>query len=189
MRTQIDTSERVINNFTLVYNSNEMVILEIKDKDALSIAKHPYLSSDYKYITVSKGIKNMLTVTKENGTTTSNYIQNLNFERLNISTISDLLEFKVLEAILKYGIPIGLKTVYMPTSFKLCFNPTYKLWQTYISVKNSFSSQLYFFDKSIVTLENAINELENIFSFNAINLKKEASSTGIDVVYFDAKYV
>ena len=51
---QIKESTKIINGFALAKNTEDMAILKIVVKTPWEIAQHPYLSSDYEYITMTK---------------------------------------------------------------------------------------------------------------------------------------
>ena len=51
---QIKESKEEINGFTLAKNTEKMAILQVMVKTPWEIAQHPYLSSDYAYITITK---------------------------------------------------------------------------------------------------------------------------------------
>ena len=57
--------------YKIIENTNEQVILEVPELSPLDVAKHPYLSADWSYITVAKGKKYTLTVVKKDGSTLS----------------------------------------------------------------------------------------------------------------------
>jgi hypothetical protein len=54
--------------FTIVKDTEDLIVLGIKDLDPLGIAMHPYLSSDYRYISVTKGHDHTLSVIRKDGT-------------------------------------------------------------------------------------------------------------------------
>lgn len=60
-------SNQVINGFRLAQNAEDLVVLEVAVYSPLEIALHPYLNTDWKYISVSKGINNTLTIIDKNG--------------------------------------------------------------------------------------------------------------------------
>lgn len=67
MKTQQIKSSQVINGFRLVQNTEDLVVLEVAVYSPLEVALHPYLSTDWKYISVSKGVNNTLTIVDKDG--------------------------------------------------------------------------------------------------------------------------
>lgn len=67
MKTQQIKSSQVINGFRLVQNTEDLVVLEVAVCSPLEIALHPFLSTDWKYISISKGVKNTLTIIDKDG--------------------------------------------------------------------------------------------------------------------------
>lgn len=57
--------------FELVDNDKTQVILKVNAKDTLTVARHPYISMDYEYITLTKGINHILTTVRKDGKTFS----------------------------------------------------------------------------------------------------------------------
>ena len=55
MKKQIKESTKIINGFILAKNAEDMAILKVVAKTPWEVAQHPYLSSNYEYITVTKG--------------------------------------------------------------------------------------------------------------------------------------
>lgn len=66
-KTQQIKSNQVINGFRLAQNAEDLVVLEVAVYSPLEIALHPFLSTDWKYISVSKGVNNTLTIIDKNG--------------------------------------------------------------------------------------------------------------------------
>lgn len=66
-KTQKIKSNQAINGFRLVQNTEDLVVLEVAVYSSLEIALHPYLNTDWKYISVSKGVNNTLTIIDKNG--------------------------------------------------------------------------------------------------------------------------
>ena len=49
--------------------TRELVVLKVNANDSLTVAMHPYVQSNYDYITVTRGSDHVLTVVKKDGTT------------------------------------------------------------------------------------------------------------------------
>lgn len=184
MKKQLEVSSKVINNFKLAKNTEEMVILEVKEKDAWTIAQYPFLSSDYKYITITKGKEHMLTITKENGTTSS-----FSFGESGHTCVSDnltMLKFKALDAVFQYGILIDIKTMKKPTQVEIFYNDYFKRWQSRLCVGDVEGEQMHFFN--CATEEETIQKLKEIFAFEPMNIIVRKAVTGIMVWSCDMYY-
>ncbi len=55
--------------FTLFEETREQVIVQVNADDALTVARHPYVSSNMAYITVTRGKEHVFTVVRKDGTT------------------------------------------------------------------------------------------------------------------------
>ena len=102
---QIKESKEEINGFTLAKNTEEMAILQVMAKTPWEIAQHPYLSSDYEYITMTKEEKNIFTIVKTDGTTFS--FSNLEMTGASIGK----LKGEVYGALKKYGVTVDIPTM------------------------------------------------------------------------------
>ena len=83
---------------------DQQVIVKVNAKDALAVARHPYVSSDMAYITVSRGVDHIFTVVKSDGKTFS-----FSFGASGYTLISEALEAlkkAVLDFISRNGINI-----------------------------------------------------------------------------------
>ena len=56
------------NIFEIVDVTDEQVVVGVNAKDALTVAKHPYVSREYAYIVVTRGDRHTLAVIEEDGT-------------------------------------------------------------------------------------------------------------------------
>lgn len=114
-------SNQVINGFRLVQNTEDLVVLEVAVYSPLEIALHPYLNTDWKYISVSKGINNTLTIIDKDGKSKMYQINHFSskdhIKELPVQ-ISKLRK-KVLEAIFKYGILIEVPSLELPKKLQI----------------------------------------------------------------------
>ena len=114
-------SNQVINGFRLAQNAEDFVVLEIAVYSPLEIALHPYLNTDWKYISVSKGVNNTLTIIDKNGKSKMYQINHFSSK----DHIKDLpvqilkLRKKVLETIFKYGILIEAPSLELPEKLQI----------------------------------------------------------------------
>lgn len=114
-------SNQVINGFRLAQNAEDFVVLEVAVYSPLEIALHPYLNTDWKYISVSKGVNNTLTIIDKNGKLKMYQINHFSSK----DHIKDLpvqilkLRKKVLETIFKYGILIEAPSLELPEKLQI----------------------------------------------------------------------
>ena len=121
VKTQQIKSSQIINGFRLVQNTEDLVVLEVAVYSPLEVALHPYLNTDWKYISVSKGINNTLTIVDKNGKSKMYQINHFSskdrIKELPVQ-ISNLRK-KVLEAIFKYGILIEVPSLELPEKLQI----------------------------------------------------------------------
>lgn len=121
VKTQQIKSNQVVNGFRLVRNTEDLVVLEVAVYSPLEVALHPYLNTDWKYISVSKGINNTLTIVDKNGKSKMYQINHFSskdrIKELPVQ-ISNLRK-KVLEAIFKYGILIEVPSLELPEKLQI----------------------------------------------------------------------
>lgn len=121
VKTQQIKSNQVINGFRLVQNAEDLVVLEVAVCSPLEVALHPYLSTDWKYVSVSKGVNNTLTIIDKDGKSKMYQINHFSskdhIKELPVQ-ISKLRK-KVLEAIFKYGILIEVPSLELPEKLQI----------------------------------------------------------------------
>lgn len=120
-KTQQIKSNQVINGFRLVQNTEDLVVLEVAVYSPLEIALHPYLSTDWKYISVSKGVNNTLTIVDKDGKSKMYQINHFSAkDRTKERPVQiSKLRKKVLEAIFKYGILIEAPSLELPEKLQI----------------------------------------------------------------------
>lgn len=121
IKTQQIKSSQVTNGFRLVQNTEDSVVLEVAVHSPLEVALHPYLNTDWKYISVSKGVNNTLTIIDKNGKSKMyqiNYFSTKDHIKELPVQISKLRK-KVLEAIFKYGILIEIPSLELPEKLQI----------------------------------------------------------------------
>ena len=171
---QIKESKEEINGFTLVKNTEEMAILKVMVKMPWEIAQHPYLSSDYEYITITKEEKNDFTIVKEDGTT-------LSFSDNTILDASfDKLRNKILDTLKKYGIVINVQTMELPQKMEIYYYSDYKKWLVNLSFDGVFPKQSIWLAEP--KDENEVCEaIEEIYGIKFKPLTHGYAQTGIDI--------
>lgn len=157
MKKQILKSNEVVNGFKLAQNTKEDVILEVAiDKTPWSIATHPYLSSKYAYIHVTKGEGRTYTIINNDGTTEKFSSDNVNKKEL---------KRKIDSSISAFGIPIGLKSLEIPNKITIVpSKQSYLNSQIKLSVSDIPNKvYTYYYAGENDTDEDVIEVLEKIY--------------------------
>lgn len=121
IKTQQIKSSQVINGFRLVQNTEDLVVLEVAVYSPLEVALHPYLNTDWKYISVSKGVNNTLTIIDKDGKSKMYQINHFSSkDRIKELPVQiSKLRKKVLETIFKYGILIEVPSLELPEKLQI----------------------------------------------------------------------
>lgn len=72
--------------FELVEETREQVVVKVNADDPLTVARHPYVSSDMAYITVTRGSENTYTIVKNDGRTWSFHMGKRSVEMVSENT-------------------------------------------------------------------------------------------------------
>lgn len=121
IKTQQIKSNQVINGFRLVRNAEDLVVLEVAVCSPLEVALHPYLNTDWKYISVSKGVNNTLTIIDKDGKSKMYQINHFSSKdrTKELPVQISKLRKKVLETIFKYGILIEVPSLELPEKLQI----------------------------------------------------------------------
>lgn len=167
----------VINGFSLVENTDEMVILKNEVKNPLEIAKNPWLSSDDEYITITKGRDHVLTLVKTDGKTVS-----ISFGGRGSTLISDSfrkLKEKAVETAQVFGVLLEIPTTRKPDNVCIFYNDSYKKWQAVLTV-NGFNARENIWFTDAIDQNDALELVEQCFLIKFNNLVYKKAQTGID---------
>lgn len=159
--------------FKVIHNDNTKVILEITPLNPIDVAMYPYLNSEYKYITISKGKSHMLTVVKTNGT-------NFHFwwgeggHTLISQTLQELKRV-VLDYLQSQYIWIEWTKTTLPTEISILYNSYFKKWEL-------IADNVCWFSPTATSWEDVSHEVEKLLP----NLKvstwvKTVAQTGITI--------
>ena len=172
MKKQLLKSNEVVNGFKLAQNTKDDVILEVAiDKTPWSIATHPYLSSKYAYIHMTKGEDKMITIINNDGTTEKFYCCHVPDDKEELRRVID-------NTITHYGIPSGLKSIEIPN--KITIVPSQQSYFK-VQVKLSVSDipdkvDSYYFVGEKDTEEEIIERLEDMYKVKYIFSSTDAQS-------------
>lgn len=160
--------------FELEEYDDKQVIVKVNAKDTLAVAKHPYVSSDMAYITVTRGTDHIFTVIKSDGKTFS-----FSFGVSGYTPISEALEAlkkAVLDFISKNGININYHGG-RPNNADIFYNKNFKKWQLAIDVVAS--ATVYFWSDTATDIDSAIEAFKPYVT--AEKWEQTKAITGIDV--------
>lgn len=150
--------------------TNELVIVKVNANDPLTVARHPYLSSDMEYITVTRGSNHIFTVINKDGKTWDFYFGSNGHTLIGESTA--LLKNKVMQFIKDNDIIISYCGD-TPRKAKVYYNSSYRKWQLTIEC-----CCMCWADESIKTIEEAMNYFSR---FVKAKWMHKIAITGIDV--------
>lgn len=121
VKTQQIKSSQIINGFRLVQNTEDLVVLEVAVCSPLEVALHPYLNTDWKYVSVSKGVNNTLAIIDKDGKSKMYQINHFSSKdrTKELPVQISKLRKKVLEAIFKYGILIEVPSLELPEKLQI----------------------------------------------------------------------
>lgn len=141
------------------------VIIKVNTRDALSVAQHPYLSSDMAYITVQRGSKQIISIVKTDGTSKSykpGYLSEFLEEKIHKFLTNNYI-------IMSYtGEPVG-----PTTNTYICYNINHGRWQLQIHTYSIMA------DKTVDTIDKMKDYCKHFF--NTKSWKKSKSSNGYDI--------
>lgn len=164
--------------FEIADEDARQVILKVNAKDALTVARHPYLSSDMAYITISKGRDHTLSVINENGTVGKSFDWGESGYTLIGGRLEQLRAASVRFAQLQ-AICLDARTMSYPTEATIFYNPNFKCWQAQLGFADCRDEQLVY-DSSATC---AADMLEVIKRYNPGfgEMEQGVAQTGIDI--------
>ena len=167
----------IINGFSLVENTDEMVILKNEVKRPIDIAKNPWLSNEDEYVTITKGRNHVLTLVKTNGKTVS-----ITFGERGYTLISDnfrRLKEKAIEAAHVFGVLLEIPTTKVPDNVCIFYNDNYKMWQAVLTV-NGFNIRENVWFTDAINQNDTLELVEDCFEIKFKELTYKRAQTGID---------
>jgi hypothetical protein len=167
--------------FKLVDANEDRVVIEVLADSPLKVAMFPFVSSEYNYITVTRGRNHVLTVIKKDGKTFS-----FSFGDGGYTLISDSLE-ELKKYVLKFIEDSGVLIEFNGqriSRVKIFYNSNYKKWQlTLEGIRKSnygFGSvDVHYWSSTAKTFEDMVNECRRFVV--ASEWKPNVAVTGLDV--------
>ena len=160
--------------FELYHRDSEKVVLKVNANDPLTVALHPYVSSDMEYITVTRGNKHTLTVVKKDGKTFS-----FNWGEGGYTLISENLETlkrKVISFIENDNHILLEWDDSQPVEATIFYNHNYKLWQLTLRGRGRLCA--HWWSKDATSWEDMATEV--IPYVHACGWEHYIATTGID---------
>ena len=161
----------------VIHNDRGQVVLEVNANDPLTVAMHPYVQSNWKYITVGKGRKHVLTVVRTDGTSFS-----FHWGEGGYTLISEGLEQlrkKVVETITDNYIWLDWIGDEMPDEINIFYNSNFRAWE--MTARNTHNRDAYWFSKGN-SWEDVAFEVEQIFpDLEKIEWRQGIAQTGIPI--------
>ena len=167
----------IINGFSLVENTDEMVILKNEVKRPIDVAKNPWLSADDEYVTITKGRDHVLTLVKTDGKTIS-----ISFGGRGCTLISDSfrrLKEKAIEAAHVFGVLLEIPTTRKPDNVCIFYNDSYKKWQAVLTV-NGFNIRENVWFTDAINRNDTLELVEDCFEIKFKEFTYKRAQTGID---------
>lgn len=159
------------NIFCLKYLDNNKIIIQVLADDPFKVAMFPFVSSDWKYITVTRGKNHILTVIKDDGTTFD-----FHWGFSGYTLISESLEM-LKKNVLKFISDSDIFIEYNGGEIKearIFYNSNYKKWQLTLGPVEA----IYWSDVA-QSLEEMIEDCKRFVTSDA--WEKTVAVTGIDV--------
>ena len=151
----------------------KQVVVKVNADDALTVALHPYLSSDMAYITVTRGKNHVFTVIDKKGKTWSFSFGESGYTLIGDST--SMLKNEVLDFIRENHIAIDYDGG-TPTKATVYYNDNYHLWQ--LSVETT-KGRFYFWSHNAKDFVSAVEDFKPMVEVQ--HWQERRAVTGITV--------
>lgn len=144
--------------------TKDMVILEVNAKDALAVARNPWLDSKDAYITVTRGKHHAMSVIDEDGHARISSLEWGGNSHTMTDEIGNMLKKAVIAEIEANRIPYDARVEpnAVPCSVKVFYNINYKKWQATLEFEFECQEQLWWFD-DCYDYEKAIEIVRGIY--------------------------
>lgn len=159
--------------FSIQDVSTDKVIIKVHADTPLTVAEYPFVASNYEYITVTRGVKHILTVVKDDGKTFD-----FCWGDGGYTLISDSLE-KLKEAVIKFIEDNGIMLDYdgfIIDKPMIYYNHNYKKWQ--FTLYSTLRDDAFYWSDTATDFESMKKECEKFIK--ADNWEKGVGMTGID---------
>ena len=167
-----------MNVFELVENTPKQVVIKVNADDPLTVARHPYVSGDYAYITVTKGDKHVMTIIKKDSKTFSFHWGSGGYTL--ISENLERLRTEVCKFIRKNYIMLEWIGENKPSEMNIFYNSNFHSWELTARNNDNRGTACWFSDGA--SWRDVANEATMLFPDCDIRAwHKGIAQTGIDV--------
>ena len=164
--------------FEIVERTPDKVILRVLAKDSLTVARHPYVSADWDYITVTRGKNHNLTVIEKDGSKFDFYWGESGYTLISESLKK--LKLAVIEYLEKENYILLDWDDGKVNHASICYNGNFESWQlTLGGYRYGDMIRAFARDKKIRSVEEMIEYAKNFV--NAKGWEKVKAETGIDL--------
>ena len=164
--------------FEIVERNSDKIILKVLAKDSLTVAKHPYVSAEWDYITVTRGKEHVLTVIKNDGSTF-----NFHWGESGYTLISEglkKLKLAVIDYLEKENYILLDWDDGKVNQSSICYNGNFESWQLKLEgYRYGNTIRAFARDKKIRSVEEMIEYAKNFV--NVKGWEKVKAETGIDL--------
>ena len=164
--------------FEIVERNSDKIILKVLAKDSLTVAKHPYVSAEWDYITVTRGKEHVLTVIKNEGSTF-----NFHWGESGYTLISEglkKLKLAVIDYLEKENYILLDWDDGKVNQASICYNGNFESWQLKLEgYRYGSTIRAFARDKKIRSVEEMIEYAKHFV--NAKGWEKVKAETGIDL--------
>ena len=158
--------------FAIEEIDDSQVIIKVNAKDPLTVAKYPFLESQYAFINITRGCKQILTVIYDDGHTFD-----FHWGGGSMTIIGENLT-KLKQAVLQFidenAILLDYTGETVVTEISIYYNDNYKRWQLNIGT-------CHYWSKTATSVDEMIAEASKWV--HAKSWDKSTASTGIDIWY------
>ncbi len=160
--------------FKLVDVDYNQVIIEVNANTPLLVAQYPFVTSEMKYITVTRGKNHVLTIVFNKGTTDSFSWGDRGHTIISDSTA--ILKVNVLSFLDDKGIILDYNgKEFTGRPIKIYFNPNYKRWQL------TFEGLFIWWSNKATNITEMIEECKKFVIAEKWNLNPKWSKSDMDI--------
>ena len=172
--------EKKVSNypFEIVERTPDKIILEVLAKDSLAVAKYPYVSAEWDYITVTRGKEHVLTIVDNNGSRFDFYWGESGYTLISESLKK--LKLSVIDYLEKENYILLDWDDGKVNQASICYNGNFESWQLKLEgYRYGSTIRAFARDKKIRSVEEMIEYAKHFV--NAKGWEKVKAETGIDL--------
>jgi hypothetical protein len=164
--------------FEIVERTPDKIILEVLAKDSLAVAKYPYVSAEWDYITVTRGKEHVLTIVDNNGSRFDFYWGESGYTLISESLKK--LKLAVIDYLEKENYILLDWDDGKVNQASICYNGNFESWQLKLEgYRYGSTIRAFARDKKIRSVEEMIEYAKHFV--NVKGWEKVKAETGIDL--------